>query len=156
MSSSLVPDDELKSQKSLNLAPMVDFLFLILAIFAVLAVTRTVLYDADIQAVKLETPAGTPSLSHAEPGYTVLLSINNKGQYKWVSEFNEFLLRDVQAITHELYKQQKLGLLPKDCSKVKVLLQIDKNAQWEPIAHAIFAVREAGFAISPVYSPEEN
>ncbi len=49
---SIIPQEELQVRRGLNLAPMVDFLFLILATFAVMAVTRTALYDSDINLVK--------------------------------------------------------------------------------------------------------
>lgn len=153
--SSMIPDDEIKVRRGLNLAPMVDFLFLILAVFAVLAVTRTALYDSEVSLVKMDTTTPPPSMTDAQPGHTVLLSINDRGQYKWVTEFNEFLLDGVAAVKHELLKQQELGLLPEDKSKTKVLLHIDKNASWESIATVIFAVKDMGFQISPVYTPDE-
>ena len=150
----MIPDDELEDRRGLNLAPMVDFLFLILAVFAVLAVTRTALYDSEVNLVKMDTQAPPPSMADTQPGYTVLLSINDRGQYKWVTEFNEFFLDGITAVKYELIKQQDLGLLPEDKSKTKVLLHIDKNANWESIAKVIFAVKEIGYQICPVYSPE--
>lgn len=150
----MIPEEEIKRQKNLNLAPMVDFLFLILAVFAVLSVTRTVLYDSEVNLVKMDTQTPPPSMNAEKPGYTVLLSINEAGQYKWVTEFNEFLLDGVDAIEKALFKQQELGLLPKENEKTKVLLHIDKNANWDSIAKAIFAIKDAGFQISPVYTPE--
>lgn len=152
--STIIPEEELQVQRSLNLAPMVDFLFLILAVFAVMAVTRTALYDSEVDLVKMDTKAPPPSMADSEPGYTLLLSVNGKGQYKWVTEFNEFMLDGVLAVKHELIKQQELGLLPDDKSKTKVLLHIDKEANWESIAKIIFAIKETGYQISPVYSPE--
>jgi biopolymer transport protein ExbD len=154
--SSLIPEEELKQQKSLNLTPMVDFLFLILAVFAVMAVTRTMLYDSDVQMVKMETKTPPPAFGGTQSGSTILLSIDERGQYKWITEFNEFLLDGVSAVTSELHRQQEMGFLPKDKSKIKVLLQIDRNAQWHHVAKAIYSLKEAGFSISPVYSPEES
>ena len=150
----MIPDEELKVRRSLNLAPMVDFLFLILAVFAVLAVTRTALYDSEVNLVKMDTQTPPPSMTETQGGHTILLSINDKGQYKWVTEFNEFILDGVLAVRQELLKQQKMGLLPQDKTKTKVLLHIDKNAQWDSIAKMIFAIKETGYQISPVYCPE--
>jgi hypothetical protein len=65
------------------------------------------------------------------------------------------VLDSPQTIQRELYRQQDLGLLPLEKEHVKVLLHIDKDARWEPIAEAIFAVREAGFQVNPVYEPIE-
>lgn len=150
----LIPEDELQVRRGLNLAPMVDFLFLILAVFAVLAVTRTALYDSDVNLVKMDTQAPPPLMAESQPGYTILLSVNDKGQYKWVTEFNEYMLDTVTSVKHELMRQEQLGLLPEDKSKTKVLLHIDKEANWESIARVIFAIKETGYQVSPVYCPE--
>lgn len=150
----MIPEEELKAQRTLNLAPMVDFLFLILAVFAVLAVTRTALYDSEVTLVKMDTKTPPPSFAEPQPGYTILLSINDQGQYKWVTEFNEFILDGVSAIKAELQRQQDLGLLPADKGMTKVLLHIDKEANWESVAKVIFAIKETGYQISPVYCPE--
>lgn len=150
----LIPEDELQVRRGLNLAPMVDFLFLILAVFAVLSVTRTALYDSEVDLVKMDTKAPPPLMAEATPGYTILLSVNQEGKYKWVTEFNEYMLDTTSAVKHELLRQEELGLLPADKEKTKVLLHIDKDASWESIAKIIFAVKETGYQISPVYTPE--
>lgn len=147
----LIPEEELKRYNHLNLAPMIDFLFLIVAVFAVIAVTRASLFDREINLVKVQTKvdASTP-----QDRYTVHLSINNKGEYKWITEFNEYLISCPLDVQLELKKQQELGLLPKDALKTQVLLHIDKQAMWEPIVQLIFAVKQAGFQIHPVYESE--
>lgn len=151
----MIPDDEMKTQRTFNLAPMVDFLFLIIAVFAVLTVTRTVLYDSEVNLVKGSAET-IPQISDADPisGSTIMLSINEDGQYKWITEFNEFLIEDVNTIIEEINKQQQLGLLPLEKEKIKVLLHIDKSAKWQSIAQVIFIVKDAGYIISPVYEPE--
>lgn len=150
---SLIPEEELKASASLNLAPMVDFLFLIVAVFATLAVTKAALYDQNINLVQVKTTQAEeePTHSFQDPFYIVNLSVNAKGEYKWLTEFNEYLLESTQGIQNELRKQQDLGLLPQDKEKTKVLLHIDRHAEWEPIAQVIFAVRQLGFEIHPVY-----
>lgn len=153
---SIIPEEEIRSQRNVNLAPMVDFLFIILVMFALFAVTRTAIYDSEVDLVKT-TSDKTPLVpdSEAEPSSTILLSINQKGQYKWITEFNEFLIEDVNTIIEEIEKQQQLGFLPQEKEKIKVLLHIDENATWHSIAQVIFAVKDAGFPISPVYEPED-
>lgn len=154
---SIIPDDEMKTQRTFNLAPMVDFLFLIIAVFAILTVTRTVLYDSEVNLVK-GAAEKVPEILDSEPisGSTIMLSINETGQYKWITEFNEFLIHDANTIIEEIHKQQQLGLLPLEKEKIKILLHIDKNAKWQSIAQVIFLVKEAGYIISPVYEPENN
>ena len=50
----LIPDEELRPKSFLNLTPMVDFLFLVVAIFAILATTRTTLFDSEVSLAKVE------------------------------------------------------------------------------------------------------
>ena len=151
----IIPEEEIKSYGGLNLAPMVDFLFLVVAVFATLAVTRAALYDNKIKLVKIHPAVENSSVAGQNDSYIVNLSVNEKGEYKWITEFNEYIIPSVAAIQQELLKQQSLGLIPKDNGRTKVLLHIDKSAQWEPIAQVIFAVRQSGFDIHPVYDMED-
>lgn len=150
----LVPDEELVGKKGLNLAPMVDFLFLIVAVFATLAVTRSTLFDSEINLVRIGQRDKTTPPKATE--YSLIhLSVTELGQYKWVTEFHEYLMENLTAIEQELLKQEQLGLLPRDHQKTKVLLHIDKKAQWEPVMELIFTLKQHGFRISPVYEIEE-
>jgi biopolymer transport protein ExbD len=153
---SMIPEEELKRFGSLNLAPMVDFLFLVVAVFATLAVTKAALYDSEIQLVKVQPSSEKSPFIGQNDYYIINLSVNEAGEYKWITEFNEYLVDGVKGIQSELKKQQNLGLLPKEKERTKVLLHIDKNAKWEPIAKGIFSVRQAGFEIHPVYDYEEE
>lgn len=150
----LIPDKEFRERQQLNLAPMVDFLFLVVGIFAVLAVTRTAISDFDINLATLSTNNNEAVAPAKSVEYIINLSINDKGQYKWICDTQEYLMENLEAIQKEMVKQQMLGVIPKEKNNVKVLLHIDKTAQWEPIAEAIFAVREMGFQIHPVYEPK--
>lgn len=151
----IIPEEEIKSYGGLNLAPMVDFLFLVVAVFATLAVTRAALYDNEIKLVKIHPAVENSSVAGQNDSYIINLSVSEKGEYKWITEFNEYIIPSVAAIQQELVKQQSLGLIPKDNGRTKVLLHIDKSAQWEPIAQVIFAVRQSGFDIHPVYDMED-
>jgi biopolymer transport protein ExbD len=153
---SLIPEEEFRRQGSVNLAPMVDFLFLILAVFATMAITRAALFDSEVSLVKVRAEkddSSAPSYNHS---YVVNVSITEDGRYKWITEVSEFLLDSPAAIQKELYKEQQAGVLPLEKEEVKVLLHIDKNARWEPIAQAIFSIREAGFQVNPVYEPLDS
>ncbi|MBS0604229.1 MAG: biopolymer transporter ExbD [Verrucomicrobia bacterium] len=153
---SIIPEEELKGFGSLNLAPMVDFLFLVVAVFATLAVTKAALYDSEIKLVKVQPASEHSPFIGQNDYYIINLSVNEEGQYKWITEFNEYLIDGVKGIQGELKKQQDLGLLPKEKEKTKVLLHIDRNAKWEPISQVIFSVRQAGFEIHPVYDYDEG
>ncbi len=152
---SLIPEDEYKRQASINLAPVVDFLFLVIAVFATMAVTRTALYDTEVDLVKLKNEPGALSPAKQE-SQIVNISVTSDGKYKWITETDEFFLERPEGIQKEIYRQQKLGILPMEKSLTKVLLHIDKDARWEPIAKAIFAIKETGCEINPVYEPSAN
>ncbi len=148
----LIPDEELKSKGTLNLTPMVDFLFLVVAIFATLAITRTALFDSEVNLaqVKAETKELTEVTAEAHD-YLVNLSVTEEGNYKWITEFNEYSMEGVPAILKELENQEKLGLLPQDRAKTKVLLHIDENAKWDPIVQLIYSLKKEGHPVHPVY-----
>ncbi|MBM3197807.1 MAG: hypothetical protein FJZ58_00940, partial [Chlamydiae bacterium] len=59
---SLIPEEELSPKGWMNLTPMVDFLFLILAVFAVLAMTRTSLFTTEIHLAKVQDAKAVPPL----------------------------------------------------------------------------------------------
>jgi biopolymer transport protein ExbD len=151
---SLIPEEEFKRSSSINLAPMVDFLFLVIAVFATMAITRAALYDTEVSLVKVKPEKEASPVATEQP-YLVNISVTEEGKYKWLTEVNEFLMESPQSIKKELFKQQELGLISKDPKQTKVLLHIDRSARWEPIAKVIFTIREAGFPIHPVYEPEE-
>jgi len=148
----LIPRDDLKAAPSFNFAPMIDFLFLMLALFATLAVSRAALFDTEIKLAKVQGPV--QEKSHSKGGLHVIhVSINGKGMYKWLTEFQEYGMPSTQAIQKELARQYELGSIPAEKSKTEVLLHIDENAPWHAIADAIFAIREIGFSARPVYEP---
>ncbi len=147
---SLIPEDELKKAASLNLAPMVDFLFVIVAVFATMSITRAVLYDTQVNLVKVNSEKKT---SISEQPFIVNIGITEDGKYKWITEVNEFIMGTTGSIQKELQKQQQMGLISKNPEHTKILLHIDRNAKWEPVAKAIFALREQGFPVHPVYEP---
>lgn len=144
-----IPEEELKERGGLTLAPMIDFLFLMLAVFASLAVSRMVLRDTEIELVKskAEIPAST---SHHEFKLVHIL-VAADGSYKWLTEVRDYTMETAEAIAHELVRQYNQGLLPEDKLKTQVLLKIDREARWEPILNVLLAIKEAGFEIRPVF-----
>lgn len=151
----LIPHDELKGGQTFNFAPMIDFLFLMLALFATLAVSRAALYDSEVKLVELKPEAHATSQRKKESSQ-VNLSISAAGNVKWLTDFNEYSMETVKAVQEELTRQHAIGVLPQDKEKTDVLLHIDRSAPWEPIAKLIFAVREVGFNAHPVYEPFEE
>lgn len=148
---SLIPDEQLKKATALNLAPMVDFLFVIIAVFATMAITKAVLYDTEVKLVKTNAEQIGPI---SDPPYIVNIGITKEGGYKWITEVSEFLIETSEKIQRELQKQQQLGLIPRNPEQTKVLLHIDQKASWESVAAIIFSLREQGFPVHPVYEPD--
>jgi biopolymer transport protein ExbD len=134
---------------------MIDFLFLMLALFATLAVSRAALYDAEIDLVQLKPEKGASNLRTKEV-HQVNLTITAAGGFKWLTEFQEYPMETVQAIQEELARQYQMGALPQDKAKTEVLLHIDRKAPWGAIANAIFAIREVGFSARPVYEIDDS
>ena len=149
----IFPHDELKTSNNFNFAPMIDFLFLMLALFATLSISRASLFDSELQLVQVKT-GGEAAAKQAEV-QQVNLSISATGRYKWLTEFQEYPMDSVVAIQEELGRQLQTGALPKDKALTEILLHIDRSAPWEPVAKVIFAVRELGFTAHPVYEPME-
>lgn len=147
----LFDHDEFKGGHSFNFAPMIDFLFLMLALFATLAISRASLFDAEINLVELKQGQENRSLQAKEDLQQVNLSISSDGHYKWLAEFTEVPMEDTHALQKELMRQMEIGALSLDKGKTEVLLHIDQRAPWKPIAEAIFAIREMGFSAHPVY-----
>lgn len=149
---SFLPEEEVKRGTTVNLAPMIDFLFLMLAFFASLAVTRVATRDTEIDLVKLSASSGSTSPSPIdEEVQLVHLTVGEEGNYCWVTEIRDYPMESAQSIADELRYQHERGLLPNRKEKTQVLVRIDREAQWEPIVELIFAVRDAGFQIRPVY-----
>lgn len=153
---SLIPEENLKPKSSFNFAPMIDFLFLMLAFFATLAVSRASLYDTKLNLVQLHTEKGAEPLKQSDESHQINISVTEKGDYKWMTEIQAYPMEDLQRIKKELNYQHQIGLLPKDKHQTQILLHIDKNAAWDPVAKLIFAIREEGFEAFPVYEPEES
>jgi biopolymer transport protein ExbD len=151
-----IPEDKLKASLSINLAPMIDFLFLMLAFFATIAVTRATIFDTKLNIVKIKAPENQTLIHPAEQGYQINLSIADNGQYKWMTEIKDYNIENIEKIKKELVHQHSIGLLPEDKSQTDILLHIDKNAPWEPIAKLIFAIRETGFDARPIFEPDKK
>ncbi len=152
---SFIPDEALRGREGINLAPMIDFLFLMLMFFACLAVSRATSKDTDIELVEV-APEANISQTVADTDTKIInISIDAEGNYKWVTEVRDYRMQTPDEIAQELIQQHTKGLLPKDKSKTQVLLKIDKKTVWDPILKAIFAIRDAGFEVHPVYEPME-
>ncbi|KPK31943.1 MAG: hypothetical protein AMS24_05265 [Chlamydiae bacterium SM23_39] len=153
---SLVPEEKLKPNLTINLAPMIDFLFLMLAFFATLAVTRVTLFDTNLDLVKLEKEKNSNLVYSNDDIFQINLSISQDGGYKWITEIKDYPMSSIEEIQNELFHQYNIGVLPKEKNKTQVLLHIDKKAPWSSIAHLIFAIREVGFEAMPIYKPLEK
>lgn len=152
---SFIPDEELRPHLGINFAPMIDFLFLMVIFFACLAISRMTTKDMEIDLVKIHEES-TEHTTNADYDYKVVnISINELGEYKWVTEIRDYAMCSADSIAEELKTQYKKGLLPENKLKTQVLLKIDRNAKWDPILKAIFAVKDAGFEVRPVYLPEQ-
>jgi biopolymer transport protein ExbD len=148
----LIPHDDLKIGQNFNFTPMIDFLFLMLSLFATLAISRAKLFDSEVSLVAIAPSEKTTSL-HSQNIQQIDISISANGEYKWLTEYNEYPMDSIVAIQQELVRQYEMGVLPQNKNQTEVRLHIDQKAPWKPIAEAIFAIRELGFKAHPVYEP---
>lgn len=151
---SFIPEEHLKPKMQLNLTPMIDFVFLMLAFFASLTITKVTLKDSGISLVKVGPSARENVIEEEKIERLISISIDEAGKYKWLTEYHELALQDAAQIAKELSRQYEIGALPQDKARTQVLLQIDRNAKWASISEVIFAIREQGFEIHPVYQPD--
>ena len=154
---SLLPKDKVHGVMTPNLAPMIDFMFLMLSCFATLAVTRASLYDTKLELVNLSTsPTTTSKVTSQEEKTNINISISKDGTYKWITEIEDYPMETLEKIQNELFHHYNIGALPKDKTKTQILLHIDKQAPWEPIAKLIFAIRQTGFDALPIFKSEND
>ena len=68
-----------------------------------------------------------------------------------MTEFAEYAMKTPQSILFELSKQGELGFLPSDTAHTKILLHIDKHAEWEPILQLVSSLKKAGYSVHPLH-----
>lgn len=150
-----IPEEDIQASRGINLAPMIDFLFLMLVFFASLAVSRVTTKDTAIDLVKVQPESDVVATQESQ--YKIVnLSISADNEYKWTTDIRDYDMETELDVYAELTRQYDKGLLPPDPAHTKVLVKIDKKASWEPILKLIFAVRDAGFEVYPVYEPDEE
>ena len=64
-------------------------------------------------------------------------------------------MNDKEKIKDEIYRQYAMGLIPKDKTKTKILLHIDKHAPWEKIAKLLLTVKKTEFEVCPIYEQSQ-
>ena len=155
---SFLPEEDLKARISLNLAPMIDFLFLMLVFFASLAISRVMTLDTDIDLAKVknETAGDRRQRSAVVPRKIISLSISSEGEYRWLAQVRDYEIASAEGVALELQQQYDQGLLPGDKTLTQVFVKIDRNARWQPIIDLLFAVRNAGFQIFPLFEPTSD
>jgi biopolymer transport protein ExbD len=148
----MIPEEELHKPLQINFAPMVDFLFLIVAVFAIALTMKTSLFDTSIHLVKTRNKSQYSSQDKA----IINISIAPHGGYQWITDYQHYPLESPEALTVELQKQKQSGLLPQDNQQIAVLVHIDKNAPWEPIAKLLIEMKHEGYSTHPVYETEPS
>lgn len=130
---------------------MIDFLFLMLSLFATLAMAGATLFDTDIHLAELRPESEKSSVQTKHEEHQLHISIDKEGTYQWMTEFQQYPMINIHAVQEELSRQYQIGALPKDKNKTDVLLHIDKQAPWESVANLLFGIRELGFNAHPIY-----
>lgn len=148
----MIPDEEISKPVHINFAPMVDFLFLILAVFAIALAMRSSLFDAEISLVKTKAKL-TASVDDKS---TINVSVSSSGKYQWITDYNSYPIQNVEELSKEIAKQKTSGILPDNPSQIAVLLHIDKSAPWENVAKLLVEMKKEGYMVRPVYEIETD
>lgn len=151
---SFVSEQQIKNTNSINLAPMIDFLFLMLMFFACLALSKSHLNTTTIELVEAKSNTDSTLDESNVENKIININVTKNGEYFWSTEIKDYLMTSADDITKELNLQYENGILPENRLKTQVLVKIDRQATWDPILKLIFAVRNAGFEIYPIYLPE--
>lgn len=152
----LIPHDELKPSQNFNFAPMIDFLFLMLALFATLAISKATLFDQKVELVESSSSSEQKKGIKESNLHHLHLSIREDGSYIWLTEFGEYPMQNVKKIQEELCHQYELGVLPKEKEKTQILLHVDKKAPWESVLSLILGTSQVGFQARPVYTSDNS
>lgn len=147
----LIPHEEIRPSQNFNFAPMIDFLFLMLALFATLAISRATLFDTQVTLAEHAGSDPNPLSPHPQD-HQIHISIHDDGSYQWLTEFGEYPMPAVSSIQEELVKQSQMGALPKEKEKTQILLHIDKQAPWESVVQLLLGIGEVGFIAHPLYT----
>ena len=148
----LIPHEEIRPAQQFNFAPMIDFLFLMLALFATLAISRATLFDTEVTLAEHSGEGQNKPLSPHSDMHQIHIGIHHDGTYKWLTEFGEYPMPAVSNIQEELTRQCQIGALPKEKEKTEILLHIDKEAPWDAVVHLLLGVGEMGYHAHPLYT----
>lgn len=151
---SFLPEEDLKARVSLNLAPMIDFLFLMLVFFASLAISRVMTLETDVDLATVQSGASLGRESGASrPKQVISLSISSDGKYSWISQNQPLPMSSADEVIRNLQQKHRHGQSPEDRSKTEVFVKIDQNTRWQPIITLLSAVKRSGFPIYALYQP---
>ncbi len=147
----LIPKDALRPSLGFNFAPMVDFLFIILTVFAGILLTRKALNDSSITLLQAEPRENHTASSPPADQEAIHLSISSNGEYQWMdSPSSQIVFSSIEQLQNELDKSVF------DKEKTHVLLHIDKDAAWQSIGNLIVKMSQAGLTIYPVFKSKEK
>lgn len=148
----LIPESEFQRSNTFNFAPMVDFLFLMLSLFATFAISQAAVLDTEVRLAEVREKGDLRHHSQKRNSL-IRIAITSSGEYLWKTDHLDQIIPNPHQIQTELQRQWDLGILPQEKRLTEVLLQIDRSAPWEPVAQAIYAIHQSGFVARPVYEP---
>lgn len=126
----------------LNLAPLIDVLFILLVLFATAAISREVAHSQQIELAKVD-PTSSEEKSLQAHALTSMISIDAQGDYFWNAQLRDYPLKNIAQVRAELLQRKKSRFFAEKVTPV--YLRIDAKAPWEPIAQLIEEIEEQGF-----------
>lgn len=135
----------LKQDRPLNLAPCIDFLFILLVIFATAAISREVARTTQVNLVRIEQGNQKPS---AAPHKSLVITVDPSGHYIWNAQLKDYPMPSAQSVQKELRLRKKSTSHKNE--RPVVYLRIDAKAPWSSVATLITAIEEVGFSALPL------
>lgn len=140
----LLPEDA-PSPPMINFAPMVDFLFLIVTAFAVIATARSPLFDVQVQLKEADKEALQHLHATDNTGRAFNITITEGGDYFWLTQGGRLPIKGADAL------KEMFQWLTQESGSFPVYLHIDKNAKWEGVSDVIMAAKQVGLDVYPVH-----
>lgn len=132
----MIADEYLDEKQSMSFAPLVDFLFLIIAVLSCALISENILESTNINLTSTEKSSATTQIT--SDNFSLDIGIDKMGNY--------FLYID-NALTPLNISELDQYL---NASK-KASLYIDKDAKWDHLAPLILQLKEKGVEVSPIF-----
>ncbi len=150
---SLIPEKYRQTNLSFHFTPLIDFLFIIVAVFALFITTKKNLYQTQVNLIKHDASIK----NFKDKKSSVLnLGISASGLYQFLDREKPQTLETIQMVKQALFHQIEQGNFPSDPRENHIFLHIDQKAEWSVIGTLLLALHQEGFIVYPIYENKKE